>query len=101
MKNVDMPLVNPVAVLREEFDDWAVLFNPDTAEAVGTNPVGVFVWKRMNGEHTLDQIAAMVKEHFDGVPEAAEEEVRAFINKLGNLGFLADNREDAKGAKER
>ncbi len=30
----------PVADLREEFDDWAVLFNPDTAQAVGINPVG-------------------------------------------------------------
>jgi hypothetical protein len=25
------PIANPVAVLREEFDDWAVLLNPATA----------------------------------------------------------------------
>ncbi|RPJ51839.1 MAG: SynChlorMet cassette protein ScmD, partial [Acidobacteria bacterium] len=49
MKQMDRPIANPTVVLREEFDDWAVLFNPDTAAAVGTNPVGVAVWKRMDG----------------------------------------------------
>jgi hypothetical protein len=31
--NVDLlekPKANPEIVLREEFDDWALLFNPDT-----------------------------------------------------------------------
>ncbi len=31
MESTERPLVNPGVVLREEFDDWAVLFNPDTA----------------------------------------------------------------------
>jgi hypothetical protein len=49
----DRPIANPTVVLREEFDDWAILFNPDTAEAVGTNPVGVAVWKLMDGRRNL------------------------------------------------
>jgi len=31
----DKPIPNPFVVLREEFDDWAILFNPDNARAVG------------------------------------------------------------------
>jgi SynChlorMet cassette protein ScmD len=84
----DRPRVNPVAVLREEFDDWAVLFNPDTAEAVGTNPVGVFVWKKMNGGNTLERIVGMVRESFEGVPEEAAEEVLRFVKELAEKGFL-------------
>ena len=36
----DMPLtrINPVISLREEFDDWALLFNPDTGRVVGLTP---------------------------------------------------------------
>ena len=39
------PVANPLIVLREEFDDWAILFDPDTGSAVGINPVGVAIWK--------------------------------------------------------
>ena len=57
MESSNKPIANPVAVLREEFDDWAVLFNPDTADAVGINPVGVAMWKLLDGQHGLDEIA--------------------------------------------
>ena len=88
MKLTEIPIPNPVAVLREEFDDWAVLFNPDTAEAVGINPVGVVVWKQMDGRHNLDQIIAAVKEQFASVPEAAGDEVSVFVDDLAQRGFV-------------
>jgi SynChlorMet cassette protein ScmD len=88
MKLTEIPIPNPVAVLREEFDDWAVLFNPDTAEAVGINPVGVVVWKQMDGRHNLDQIIAAVREQFAGVPEAAGDEVSVFVDDLVQRGFV-------------
>ena len=31
---------NPIVVLREEFDEWAVLYNPNSTAAVGINPIG-------------------------------------------------------------
>ena len=82
------PIANPVAVLREEFDDWAVLFNPDTAEAVGINPIGVAIWKLLDGYHDLDQITAHIQEHYDEVPEAAPGEIEAFIDNLAERGFV-------------
>jgi SynChlorMet cassette protein ScmD len=94
MTNVEMPTINPIAVLREEFDDWAVLFNPDTAEALGTNPVGVFIWKKMDGTKSIAEIAAAVKEHFGNVPESVESEVMAYIYQLTLRGFT---RKDAEG----
>ena len=88
MKQLDRPVANPVVVLREEFDDWAVLFNPDTADAVGINPVGVAVWKRMDGKRSLEEIITEVKEKFEGVPESVLEEVTAFVNDLTEKGFV-------------
>ncbi len=44
------PIVNPYVQLREEFDDWAILFNPDTGRGFGLNPTGVRVWKLLDGE---------------------------------------------------
>ena len=87
MKQTDKPIANPIVVLREEFDDWAVLFNPDTADAVGTNPVGVAVWKRMDGKRTLDDIVSDVKQSFEGTPDSLFQEIEAFINRLAGSGF--------------
>ena len=88
MKLQNKPIANPVVVLRQEFDDWAVLFNPDTADAVGVNPVGVAVWKLMNGNYDLDEILAQVKDQFNNVPDNATEEVTAFVDDLAERGFV-------------
>jgi SynChlorMet cassette protein ScmD len=82
------PIANPVAVLREEFDDWAVLFNPDTAEAVGVNPVGVSIWKLMDGRRSVEEIAASLREGYDQVPDAVAEEVDRFVADLAERGFV-------------
>jgi SynChlorMet cassette protein ScmD len=88
MKLSDKPVANPIVVLREEFDEWAVLFNPDTAGAVGLNPVGVAVWKLMNGERSLEEIAAYVKEEFYDVPETVDKELSDFVGNLAETGFV-------------
>ena len=84
----DNPIANPTVVLREEFDDWAVLFNPDTAEAVGTNPVGVAIWKLMDGKHNLKQIVAEIHEQFADVPDSSAQDVTSFIKDLAKRGFV-------------
>lgn len=84
----DKPIANPVAVLREEFDDWAVLFNPDTADAVGVSPVGVMIWKLMDGKHTASDIAASISDRFAGVPDTVGEDIAAFIEDLSGRGFI-------------
>ena len=87
MNATDKPIANPVVVLREEFDDWAVLFNPDTADALGTNPVGVAVWKCMDGKRTVADIVADIRAGFTGAPETVSKDIETFVNALSNLGF--------------
>ena len=84
----EKPLANPQVVLREEFDDWAVLFNPDNADAVGINPVGVVIWKLLDGEHTLDEIVAEIHIRFSEVSERAPDEVSTFVGRLAEQGFV-------------
>lgn len=87
MNQTDRPVANPIVVLREEFDDWAVLFNPDTADAVGTNPVGVAVWKRMDGKRSIEEIVSEIKNSFEDTSDAVSKEVVAFVNRLAENGF--------------
>ncbi|MBA4379460.1 MAG: SynChlorMet cassette protein ScmD [Anaerolinea sp.] len=88
MNQMDKPIANPIVVLREEFDDWAILFNPDTADAVGTNPVGVAVWKQMDGKKSIEDIVSEINNRFEEVPAAALEEVSTFIGTLVEQGFV-------------
>jgi SynChlorMet cassette protein ScmD len=88
MNQTDKPIINPIVVLREEFDDWAVLFNPDTADALGTNPVGVAVWKRMDGKRSIEDIVSEIKNSFEDTPDAALKEIAAFVNTLDEKGFV-------------
>jgi len=88
MNSAAIPIANPLVVLREEFDDWAILFNPDTNDAVGTNPVGVAVWKRLDGRRSLGTIVSEIGARFADTPGAASQEIPAFVNALAASGFV-------------
>ena len=96
MKQTDRPIANPIVVLREEFDDWAVLFNPDTADAVGTNPVGVAVWKLLDGKRSLAEIVAEIRDSFEGAPDTVVKEIDAFVATLAEKGFVGQEVESRK-----
>ena len=84
----DRPIANPVAVLREGNGDWVVLFNPDTADAVRVNHVGMLVWDLMDGRHSLEEILQAVKGKFAGVPDSVVEDVVAFVDDLAARGYV-------------
>jgi SynChlorMet cassette protein ScmD len=65
------PIANPLIVLREEFDDWAILFDPDTGNAFGLNPTGVFIWKHLDGKHGVEDIVKSLRDEAEDVPEDA------------------------------
>jgi SynChlorMet cassette protein ScmD len=88
VKNDEKPLGNPVVVLREEFDDWAVLFNPDTGRGFGLSPTGVYLWKLLDGEHTTDDLLKEIRSYADDVSEEAREHVGAFIDELAAEGLV-------------
>ena len=88
MEISDKPIANPLIVLREEFDDWAILFDPDTGDGFGLNPISVFIWKRLDGKHTAQDILRELNETCEDVPENAEQEIQDFIEELEKKGYV-------------
>jgi len=88
------PIANPGAVFREEFDDWAIVFDPDTLKAVGLNQVGAFIWKRLDGKHTLSDILEELKGSFEEVPGEAVDHLKEWVDKLVERGLVGYNIED-------
>ena len=92
MKNGEKPIANPYVVLREEFDDWAVLFNPDNVTGFGLNPTGVHVWKLLDGEHTLAALLEELRDHADALTEDASGHIMAFVDALVARGLATLDR---------
>ena len=86
MKNAERPITNPFVVLREEFDDWAVLFDPDSGNAFGLSPTGVYLWKHLDGEHTIDDMLKTLRRDGEDVPQEAGEHLAAFVEELTAYG---------------
>ena len=82
MHDHDKPVAKSSVVLREEFDDWAILFDPDTGDALGINPMGVFVWNRLDSHHAIQDILKEVRDHYGDVPNNANEQIKEFIQDL-------------------
>lgn len=87
MPDNDKPVTNPLVVLREEFDDWAVLFDPDSGNAFGLNPAGVFIWKQLNGRRTTQDILKSLHENCEEVPNEAQDHLKEFIKDLVEQGL--------------
>lgn len=83
------PLASPDIVLREEFEDWALLFSPASGKMYGIGPVGIFVWKRLDGAHTVDDIVCDMEKFFLDVPEESVTQVCLFVQCLKDQGFLS------------
>jgi SynChlorMet cassette protein ScmD len=82
------PIQNPLTVLRVEFDDWAILFDPDSARTMGVNPTGVAIWKLIDGRKGIEDVVEEIKDKFTDVPISVEKEISDFIDELYQNGFI-------------
>ena len=87
MEDNDKLIANPLVVLREEFDDQAILFEPDKGEAFTLNSIGVLVWKCLDGQHTYNDILTEVQEKSENVPDEASTHIRELIQDLVKNGL--------------
>ncbi len=95
-----MYIRNPDVSLREETEDGAMLFNPDTSRIQIINPTGLFIWKQCNGTHTLEAIAQAMAAEYEGAPlEEIAADVRAFIDHMVQNGFMGTVEPVSSGGK--
>ncbi len=87
MKKNKNPIANPLVVLREEFDDWAILFDPDPGNAFCINPVCAFIWKHLDGRHTAEDIMEELQADCEDVPKEANIHINDFIQDLVKNGL--------------
>ena len=75
-------------VIREEFDDWALLFDPDSGNVSGVNPVGVQIWKMIDGKRTIRDISRIIAEKYPDASGSVDEDVWSFVNAISEKGYV-------------
>ncbi|MDD3620841.1 MAG: SynChlorMet cassette protein ScmD [Methanofollis sp.] len=90
-KTIKYHVRNPDIVFREEFDDWAILFDPDTGNVFGLNPTGALAWKMLDGTTSVKEIAEAMMRLFSNVPEEAPAEIMQFIDELVERGYVGQD----------
>jgi len=73
---------NPSVMLREEFDDWGVLFDTEKGEGFCINPMGIFIWKQLDGNKNTTDVISIIKNTYSDVPKDLSDHVKDLINQL-------------------
>jgi len=82
-------IVNPDVNLREEDEDGALLYNPDTDRVQLLNPTGLHIWKLCAQGRTMEELIASLQADFDEVPaDAVATDVEEFVTHMTDSGFL-------------
>ncbi|MDP8239058.1 MAG: PqqD family peptide modification chaperone [Candidatus Hatepunaea meridiana] len=88
-KNV---IANPTVVFREDLDDIAVIFDPDSGKAFSLNHTGVLIWKSLDGKRSEKDILEKLETDYNNLPENVEDHLNKFINTMitnGLVGYVA------------
>lgn len=79
-------------VLREESDEWAILYDPDSGAMYSLNPLGVTIWKQLDGTHDFNDIIVAVRRDYKNTPDDAGTDVEMFLDNIKKLGLTdSDN----------
>jgi SynChlorMet cassette protein ScmD len=86
-RNKDGAVANPLVILREEFDDQSILFDPETGHTFAINPIGVLIWKHFDGRHNIDDIAVIIHERTEACPSDVLNHIDNFVKAVVDLGL--------------
>ena len=74
--------------MREAEQGWTALVNLDISAGVALNETGLLVWQKIDGERTVAEIIAEIKEHFADTPPTIEEDMLAILETLREAGLI-------------
>jgi coenzyme PQQ biosynthesis protein PqqD len=87
------PERNPRLAWRE-IDGEAVIISPEDSHVHELNETASLIWKRADGKHNVEEIAAAVSEEFEVPVAVAATDVRELISTLEQKGLLSIRKPD-------
>jgi len=85
----------PAVAFRQEFDECALLHDPDTARVVALNPMGARIWQMLDGAPDAAGILAGIAAQVPGLPEDSGRDILDFLRHLIAVGMASSPDEAA------
>lgn len=82
--------LNPLVLMRKEFDDTGIVFDPENNKAMTLNPVGAVIWEAIEKGLPREKIVETVTAQFSVAQETAEKDLAAFLETLKAKGLLSE-----------
>ena len=89
MEDNAKPIAKRKLILYEEFDGGAILLDPDNSNTSVLNPIGVYIWKKLDGRHTLHDILKELQMECLNIPDTFEHEFSEFIKELEKKDYVS------------
>ena len=85
------PAQNPRVSFRDlAEEEGGVLLHLDTGAYHGLNPVGVMIWRLLDGVRTPAVIAAELSQRIEDAPEDLDADVRRFLSELRDRDLVVE-----------
>ncbi len=81
------PAHHPQVILQESGEE-AVLILPAQGKVKVLNATGTFIWEKLDGTRTLEEIAQALSQVYDVPPTEALQDVLAFVAALAERGLV-------------
>lgn len=78
----------PEIVFRDDFQDDALLFDPETDKAYRLNRTGVLVWQALETGATVEEVIGRVRANTSDHPASLEDDVRGFYSLLQEKSLI-------------
>ena len=85
------PRRHPDSAYRDVSGEGGLVVLPGLAEVKVVNPAGSFIFRRLDGNHTVDEIVQAVCEEFEVSEENAARDIEEFLGELARHRMLADS----------
>lgn len=79
---------NPTVAWRE-IEDETLIISPEETIVHKLNATGTFVWKHIDGRHTVEEIAELLAAEYDVSPQAALADTRELLQQLAAKKLVA------------
>ncbi|HOX27195.1 MAG TPA: PqqD family protein [Candidatus Krumholzibacteria bacterium] len=89
-----IPVPNPDFCVRQVGEE-TVFLAESGSQFLSLNPVGSFIWRQVDGVHTLQDILDILCDEYDVAREAAHADLLEFVEHLAEQGVVDLQRQDA------
>jgi hypothetical protein len=79
---------NNNVALKQEYEDWGILFHHETNQGIVVNQVGMMIWEALGDGNDLAAIVAIIENEFEDAPATLADDVREFLEALIRAGFV-------------